>query len=104
VKNPHPETPLCLVDIPLKDFRPGQVLCFKTAIGAGGFYANMIGHFIQVVHGLVKLKAAAVIYPDWLDGWRMKNKAPGEHYSCAPDFMLSVGSKTGRLRASLPLV
>ncbi len=70
------EAPHCLVNLPLNQFVPGQVLCFHSTIRPG-FHAHMVGQFVKVERGLVHVKATDILSPDWYDWRDFENKYPG---------------------------
>lgn len=61
------ERAVTLVAIPLKDFKPGQKLAFKFALG-GGHYLFSGAEFIKVDRGVVVIKPVGPYEPDWVRG------------------------------------
>lgn len=72
----YTQAPDCVVNTPLDQFKPGQLLCFKVGIKSG-FYAHLLGKFLKLDRGLVVVHAQELYDPDWYDWDEFDRKYPG---------------------------
>lgn len=57
------EFPVCLVDRPLVEFKPGETVLFRRSIGKG-FWMDAVAAFVRIERGLVVLKPKKIVTPD----------------------------------------